>query len=288
MLISEAYDLYCDSEIINLNKSLKTLETYINCKKQIINYFGNIKIQLLTKTLCLKYFDHLRSYQKPDSVRLHICALRQVLRFLSLNYSKIVTLNPDLLKVPVRQKRIIKYLTREEFEQFLSLVSQSRKGYSNQLRLRNIAIIKLLFFSGIRVSELCILNRNSINNRKFTMIGKSKNPRLCFINQSTEQSINDYLNSRSDNNPALFLSNYKNRITPNNVRDFFFRICYNHNLEVITPHTLRHSCATYLLEKEVELCYIADILGHQSLTTTKMYLHYNNKKLQHIYDKSMI
>ena len=156
-------------------------------------------------------------------------------------------------------------------------------------RLRNIAILRLLAASGIRVSELVSLNRNSIRHRKFTVVGKSKNPRVVFIDEATEDAINNYLACRTDDNPALFISHQgaRSRLTTGGVRRIFEFVCTNSHFTDVTPHTIRHSFATTLLDRGVELCYISDLLGHQSLDTTRIYTHYTNTKLQHIYDSVM-
>ena len=130
------------------------------------------------------------------------------------------------------------------------------------------------------------LNRNSIRHRKFAVVGKSKDPRVVFINEETENAINVYLDSRTDDDPALFVSHQgsRSRLTTGGVRRVFEFVCANSDFNDVTPHTIRHSFATMLLDRGVELCYISDLLGHQSLDTTRIYTHYSNTKLQHIYD----
>ncbi len=286
MLISEAFDLHIKTNLIMSNKSPKTIEAYYHVKNIFSNYTNNIKIEELTLDFIYNFKADLSKNLKSDTVRGYILIIRQVLKTLKLlGYE---TVDYDLVKVPKREKRLIKVLTHQEVETFIKIVSRKSKGYKNINRTRNIAIVRVLASSGIRVSELCSLNIDSIKNRSFTVIGKSKEPRICFIDFETELSLKKYLSLRKDKNKALFLTNYNNRIRPDNVRRIFQFACNNSNFENITPHTLRHSLATYFLDKEVDITYIADLLGHQSLDTTKIYLHYNNKKLQHIYDKVMI
>ena len=286
MLISQAFDRYCRLELLASGKSAKTVESYQNAKKLLINFFGDLDVKNIKEEECLLFFEHLSGWQKLDTVRGNMICLRQVLR--SLSHLELELINTDSIKIPKRQKRSIKFLTKPDVEDFAKKVLLKSKGYSDIARKRNYAIVMLLFSSGIRVSELCGLNRDSIQNRVFTVIGKSKDPRICFINKKTEIAIMDYLNCRDDNHNALFLSLYGNRISPNNVRSIFFRICSQTNYSKVTPHTLRHSFATYLLDQNVHISYISDFLGHQSLDTTKMYTHVNLQKLQHVYDKSMI
>lgn len=148
--------------------------------------------------------------------------------------------------------------------------------------------MSLLYDSGIRISELCSLNRNSIKDRQFIVIGKSKNPRICFITEKTEQRIKDYLDLRDDNDRALFIANQTSkRITSDNVRKVFQNTCDRSDFINIHPHTIRHSFATRLLDKEVDIRYIAELMGHESLDTTKMYTYFSNPKLKKIYENAL-
>ena len=180
------------------------------------------------------------------------------------------------------------YLTESEIERFIEVVSAKYRGYSRINRLRNKAIVNLLYDSGVRVSELCLLNRNSIKERQFTVIGKSKNPRICFITRKTEEVIAEYLAERNDNEKALFIATQNGkRTTPDTIRKIFQNACKRSDFINVHPHTIRHSFATRLLEKEVDIRYIAELMGHESLDTTKMYTHFSNPKLKKIYEKAL-
>ena len=192
------------------------------------------------------------------------------------------------IKIPKREKRIVNYLTESEIERFIGAVSAKYRGYSRINRLRNTAIVNLLYDSGIRVSELCLLNRNSIKECQFTVIGKSKSPRICFITRKTEEAIAEYLAERSDNERALFIATQNGkRITSDTVRKIFQNACKRSDFINVHPHTIRHSFATRLLDKEVDIRYIAELMGHESLDTTKMYTHFSNPKLKKIYEKAI-
>ena len=139
--------------------------------------------------------------------------------------------------------------------------------------------------------EMSKLNKNSIKNRQMTIVGKSLEPRLCFINRDTELAIYEYLSARNDIEPALFISNQNGkRITESNIQRIFQRVCENSNgkFEKVHPHTLRHCFATSMLDRGVAIVYIQDFMGHQSLDTTKIYTHYSNNKLREVYEKANI
>lgn len=286
MLISEAFINYREIEVISRGLSPKTLESYIYAEKLVIEYFTDTDIKNITTIDVAKFYQYLCNYQKPDTARGNIICLRSVLK----RCIRKGWLNLDIedIKIPKREKRIITYLTEPEVNRFISVVGEQCRGYSNLNRLRNIAIVSLLYDSGIRISELCSLNRNSIKERQFIVIGKSKNPRICFITEKTERKIKDYLDLREDNERALFIANQTGkRITSDNIRKVFQHACKRSDFINVHPHTIRHSFATRLLEKEVDIRYIAELMGHESLDTTKMYTHFSNPKLKKIYEKAL-
>lgn len=286
MKISEAFAEYKEMEIIARGLSPKTLESYIYAEKLIIEYFSDTDIKNLTALDVARFYQHLCSYQRPDTARGNTICLRSVLK----RCVRKGWLNLDIedIKIPKREKRIITYLTESEVDSFISVVGEKCRGYSSLNRLRNVAIVSLLYDSGLGISELCSLNRNSIKNRQFTVIGKSKSPRICFITKDTEEHIAKYLSTRKDTERALFVSLQSGRrITPDNIRKVFKNACNRSEFINIHPHTIRHSFATRLLDKEVDIRYIAELMGHESLDTTKLYTHFSNPKLKKIYEKAL-
>ena len=230
----------------------------------------------------------LYSYQKPDTVRGYIVCLKWFFKYCQRKGRQLLFDTEDI-KIPKREKRILDIPTEDEVEEFISILAMKRRGYCNANRLRNVAIGRLIFSSGIRVSEVCSLNRNSIKNRQFTIVGKSRDSRICFIDSQTEKCIADYLKIRTDNNPALFISyQTEKRMTPGNVRNAFEAACARSDGQFvgIRPHALRHSFATKMLNRRVDLRYIGDLMGHADLNTTKVYTHYTNPQLRAIYDRA--
>ena len=285
MLISEAFENYKEVEIIARGLSPKTLESYIYAEKLVIEYFTDTDVKNITTIDVAKFYQYLCSHQKPDTARGNIICLRSVLkRCVRKGW---LNLDVEDIKIPKREKRIINYLTESEIERFIEVVSGKYRGYSRINRLRNMAIVNLFYDSGIRVSELCLLNRNSIKERQFIVIGKSKNPRICFITRKTE-AIKDYLEERNDSEKALFIATQNGkRITPDTIRKIFQNACNRSDFINIHPHTIRHSFATRMLDREVNIRYIAELMGHESLDTTKLYTHFSNPKLKKIYEKAL-
>lgn len=286
MKVSEAFEFYRKAEIVAGGLASKTAESYFYASKLAVGYFGNIEMKRIRAEDVRDYYEHLLGWQKPDTARGNIVCLRAVIKL--LRRKKEPVMDPEDIKVPKREKRLIHYLTEPEVRTFIEEVGRKQRGYSETNRLRNIAIAEVLFSSGIRVGELCRLNRNSIRNRQFVVVGKSKMPRPCFVNARAEQAIADYLATRRDTEPALFLSNQSGqRIAPGTVRRVFQHTCQRSTFDGVHPHTLRHSFATHMLSQGVDLRFIGEMMGHESLDTTKIYTHYTNPQLKQIYDQAM-
>jgi site-specific recombinase XerD len=149
-----------------------------------------------------------------------------------------------------------------------------------------MAIISMLYATGIRVSELCNLDRTDIKEQNsFTVVGKGGKARLCFFDDRTRCYLNAYLQLRSDDKEALFISTHNDlRITPGNIQEIFRRTWKRAGLSSpVHPHTLRHSFATNLLRNNANIRYVKDMLGHASLDTTMMYTHVVDEDLRRVY-----
>lgn len=130
-------------------------------------------------------------------MRKALTALRRLPQWCDIHgYS---VLNPGLIGLPKHEKRDIKFLTPTEVRDFIDVVKMPRLNLTEQARLRNVAICEVLFASGIRVSELVKLDRNSIKNKVFNVSGKSKYSRECYINDRAEKALDEYLATRVDN-----------------------------------------------------------------------------------------
>lgn len=274
------FNQFIFEEIISAGMSIKTEERYQTFFKIVgedLVDFSRIDDRAIRKIRV-----KLGQNRSPDTARGYVICLR---KFITWAQDRgLVSKNLAEIKIPKREKRLLEIPTPQEIDALRQEISKKKRGYAEINRLRNIAIVEVLISSGLRNSELCALNRTSIRDLQMTVVGKSKNPRICFIGSQAQQAINDYLRTRTDKNPALFISNQnEKRITPQNLQRIFKNITQDITSTRFTPHSLRHFFATYLLDKGVDLCYISDLMGHESLDTTKIYTHYSNKKLREIY-----
>lgn len=284
--ISEAFELYRRDFLHMKNRSSKTDESYSGAAKLLDKRFGDRDVCSLTFNDVRNWSEWLQGWQRQDTVKNNITCLRMVLKF--LRYRGYPVMNYEEIPVPKREKRQIKYLTKEEVDDFIFDTAKKQKGYSAKNRLRNVVIVKLLYATGIRNSELCALNRDTIRNGQFTVIGKSRDPHISFIDEDTEKALKEYLKTRTDSNSALFISHITGkRITSSILRDIFQSICARSTrFDDIHPHTLRHSYGTKMIHKGVDLRFIGDLMGHASLDTTRLYTHVENPQLKAIYEKA--
>jgi site-specific recombinase XerD len=290
MKLSEAFSEYRRIEIQGRGCSLKTDEGAKYAGIVAVRYFGDINVKKIKLAQISDYYLSLVSINKTgrgkpvtqNTARGYIMQLRSVLKY--CDKCGIKTVDCNKIIIPKREKKYANFIDLDQYNRLYNEANTPRRGYAKINRIRNALIIKVLFYTGLRISELFALNRDTIRNREFIVIGKSKNPRPCFITKDIEQDIKAYLAIRKDDNPALFISNKTGeRITPSNVRQVFRRITKALGMDNVTPHTLRHSFATRLIDDKVDIRYVADLLGHQSLDTTKQYTHIRNYQLREIY-----
>lgn len=273
MQISEAFDLYRDDYIRLKNQSRRTEEMHEGCKRLLMQYVGNKDIEMLMLADIRNWCEELRKKRTVNTIRVYIVRLRAVLSY--LNIRKIPCLDARLVPVPQREATVPTFLTEQEVTAMID------HAYS----LRNALVVSLIYSSGIRISELIRLNTGQIRDNSFTVIGKGNKPRICFIDERTNNLMEQYLASRNDHNPALIVSaENKDRMTPTNIQLLVRNTAKRAGIDKhVTPHTLRHSFATNFLRNNGNMRYLAELLGHSSLETTMMYAHVVNKDLQRQY-----
>lgn len=286
MKIHEAFAEFRRHEVLAMNYSPSTFESYLNAEKKAIAYFGDIPISAIDIDKVHEYYLGMLHTCCPDTARSYLSKLRVVLRYCRNHGEN--TIDPEQIKLPRREKKVARFLTLQEYSKFMNEIDRSHRGYKNVDRYRNTLVAEMLFVTGLRINELCALNRDSISNRQFVVVGKSKEPRVCFITEEVENKIKHYLSMRTDSNCALFVDHITGeRVKARNIQRVFRRVSRSSGISACTPHTMRHSFATYMVEEGVDIRFVAALLGHQSLQTTQKYTHIRDAKLQQIYESTM-
>lgn len=307
MDISDLISDFLESLEIEKGRSTKTTENYglylarfLDLITQDFPEGATIKPADLTPEILRKFrlrlnrFDDNQNHERLSALTqsYHLIALRGFLKYLAKRGVK--SLDPSLVDLPRAAKKQVTFLHFDEVSRLLSEIPTD-----TETGLRDRAIIELLFSGGLRVSELCNLNRDSINlaRREFMVRGKGKKDRPIFIDQTTAEHIEEYLNARTDTLPALFLNNSSNQNIPDTSGDFrrlsprsIERIIGKYTrlagiTKHVTPHTLRHSFATDLLMNGADIRSVQSLLGHANIATTQIYTHITDPHLKEVHEK---
>ncbi len=239
------------------------------------------------------------NFIKKTTQSYYLIALRALLNYFS--NQDIISLPAEKIKLPklTEKDKKIKFLKVEQIEKLLN-----SPDTSNVIGLRDRAILEVLFSTGMRVSELVSLNINQFNknnliNNKFsdqelTITGKGGSVRTVYFSNRSLSCLSAYLKTRKDMLPPLFI-NYSSlkkeednvkRLTPRSVERLVKKYNAMAGLPVnSTPHTLRHSYATDLLEQGADLRSVQELLGHKNIVTTQIYTHVTNPHLKDIHRK---
>lgn len=239
------------------------------------------------------YVEHLtKSNIKSNTLRRKIASLKVFYSY--LKYHNLVDENPfNQLRYQFRTEKIlpktIPYdILKSIFLHLEQKITYSKTKYQKQKAERNLLIISLLLSTGIRISELCHIHLKDINfsNRTLHIIGKGKKERILFLgDQTTFSLLKTYINKYCVRpNDYLFTGqNPLKALSEQSVRLILKKLVKKNNLSItITPHMFRHSFATMLLDKDVDIRYIQQILGHSSISVTQIYTHVSQSKQKEI------
>lgn len=229
---------------------------------------------------------------KKRTQNYYLIAVRSFLKFLIKKGHKVMA--PDQIELAKVPERSIDLITPDELGRIMS--GPEGKDLKS---LRDRAIFELLFSTGLRVSELCSLNKDlDISRGEFAIRGKGDKVRVVFISDSAKKTLQDYLDKRDDMDDAMFvqlagkggkdLLNKKEsiRLTSRSVeRIVRFYATKAGISKKVTPHVIRHSFATDLLSNGADLRSVQALLGHANITTTQVYTHVTDKHLKDIHKK---
>ncbi len=279
-------------------RSVKTAENYKLYLERFIEFTDDITVDKITSEVIRKYRLWLNRYKNDNEGELatitqgyHLIALRGFLGYLSKR--DIVSLSADKIELPKVARKQVTFLHFDEVTRMLDTIP-----LDNETGLRDRAIIELLFSSGLRVSELVNLNRDHVNTkrREFMVRGKGRKDRPVFIGEAAAGRVEDYLASRLDNLPPLFLSYSRNnlssmtgdyrRLTSRSIQRMVTKYARLAGItKHVSPHTMRHSFATDLLMNGADIRSVQSMLGHSNISTTQVYTHVTDEHLRDVYEK---
>ncbi|MEW5784891.1 MAG: site-specific tyrosine recombinase XerD [Bacillota bacterium] len=283
------------SHYLSVEKGLSqnTLESYRRDLKKFLSFLRKEKINMpaaVNRAAITRYLNALKQAgNAPSTISRNIASIRSFFNFLM--QEGLLEENPaHQLETPRLEKKLPRVLTTKEVDKLLC-----QPKTNDQSGLRDKAMLELLYASGIRVSELVSLNTADFNPEVgfLRCRGKGMKERIVPIGTMAINVVQEYLhNSRArllkkNEEKALFLNHHGRRLT----RQGFWKILKKYALKSkingeITPHTLRHSFATHLLENGADLRSVQEMLGHSDISTTQIYTQITRRKIREVYDKT--
>lgn len=286
---------------IERGRSIKTIENYDRYLSRFITFSKVSKTSDITETSVREFRLWLNRQQarvmkheaqnngtlKKNTQNYYLIALRAFLKF--LRKRNVETLQPEAIELAKVGERDLDLITPTE----LGRIMKAPNGNSVQ-SLRDKALLELLFSTGMRVSELVSLSRDvDLSRGEFSIRGKGEKVRVVFVSPSSRDAVNAYLEKRTDMDDALFIQfgkaskNAKDlRLTARSVERLVKAYAIKSGIsKKVTPHVIRHSFATDLLENGADLRSVQALLGHANITTTQVYTHVTDKHLKEVHSK---
>lgn len=294
-------------EYLEIEKGLgsKTQETYAYLLNNFFNWLKSNNLRDLKPHQITE--DHIWKYRfflsrhinkknkeplKKSTQNYYLIVLRIFMAFFADR--NIISLPAEKIKLAKQTKeKSVKFLTLEQIEKLLLA-----PNVKNNTGLRDRTILETLFSTGMRVSELVSLNKEQIKIKDTTkelelnITGKGNFPRTVYLSERNVKWLKKYLYERKDDKEKALFIRYKGpkdsprRLTPRSIENIVKKYSVKTGIPIFTvPHTLRHSFATDLLLKGVDLRTVQEFLGHRSIVTTQIYTHVVSQRLKEIHNK---
>ena len=267
--------------------------TVLNYEIDIEEFFDFLKKESIDKIKEVDYsvvrFYLMDLYNKKysrNTVSRKLSSLRSFFKY--LHKEQFVDINPFILvSSPKKEKRLPKFLYNEDLEKIFDIPDES-----TSIGQRDKVILELLYDTGIRIGELVNIKLNDINfsNKSIKILGKGNKERIVLFGAYLDDYLNKYLDDgrlellKEKESEYLILNAKGKNITTRGVRliieNIIKKACINTHA---TPHTLRHTFATHLLENGADLLTVKELLGHSSLSSTQVYTHVTNERLRNVY-----
>lgn len=283
-------DDYLNYILLEKRLSNNTYDSYTFDLECFKNYFNNKKIDNIKENDIVLYLEYLKEEKKLSSrsIERHLTTIRGFFKYLVkmeiIKYD--ITKNIDNLKIG---KHLPMTLSIDEVNKLMDI------PLDNPFNYRTKAMLEVMYGSGLRVSELVNLTLNDIDLYNDTILvhGKGSKERIVPLGDYAKEYLIKYLEvrnsliKRKNGNPdKLFLNNHGKPITRNGFNFLLNKLLKEKGIDKeITPHTLRHSFATHMLDNGADLRTIQELLGHSDIVTTRIYTHVSKKQIQSNYDK---
>ena len=273
-------------DVKNLSEnSLKSYRRDILKFRNFLKSNNIVKLNNVSEEICSSWIGSLYSMNiGARSIQRHLSSVKGFFKYLQKNH--LINQSPfELISGPKTEKKLPESLTPEQINRLLDFKP------SSLIEIRDLAIIELMYSSGLRVSETVNVDIKDFEENKdfLRVIGKGSKTRLVPLGRFAISAINNWLEERkkiTSDDGALFINKAGGRLTTRSVQLRLKKLAVKQGLPPINPHMLRHSFATHMLESSGDLRSIQELLGHSSLSTTQIYTNLDYQHLVKIYDKS--
>ena len=309
MIFHQAHTNFLEYLEVIKNKSQNTIIQYDRHLNKFYEYLeeknidsNSFKVEKITLDLAEWFRTYLYKVAKKSisikTANAYMISLRAFLKYCEKKWIK--SLSPTAIDLIKADPRMVEYLTKEELERLFEAPDKN-----SLIWLRDLAIMEMIYSTGLRISELTNLNIKNVDLKRleFWVRWKGKKVRVVYLTKKSSELIKDYLEKRSDNFDALFI---RHNIKTENLsitdevywekmrlsRFFITTMIKKYALKAfilknISAHTLRHSFATTLLSNWAWIRDVQEMLGHSSITTTQVYTHVTNPQLKNAHKKFM-
>ena len=284
-MLDDLINEFCTYLLIDKNYSKNTIDAYRN-DLEMFNRFENKNINNIDDSDIKNYLKYLKDNKHNErSIARNTSSLRSFYKFLIIN--KHVKTNPmeNITSIKL-SKKLPDILTIDEINKILDI--KITDNYS----VRNKAMLELIYAAGLRVSELINLKTYDIDTLENIVrtMGKGNKERIIPIGEYATNALNSYLSIRytflkKEINDYLFLNNHGKKMTRQGFFKIIKKLAQDNNIKKdISPHTLRHSFATHMINNGADLRTIQELLGHSDISTTQIYTHVSTEKLKNTFE----
>lgn len=268
---------FSEYTILNYQKDLESFAEYLNKNNLSLHNVNYSEIRLYINELYHQKYS-------ISTISRHISTLKSFYKYLTTE--KKLKNNPmALISCPKKEKKLPHYLKYQDLEKLFDSTSTTSYG------MRDVLILEMLYSTGIRISELVNVKIKDINfsERKIMVFGKGSKEREVFYGSRCAELIEKYIyDGRNkiikEETDYLLIGDTGRPITDDNVRKIIKDLVKKSGLNInVTPHTLRHTFATHMLDEGADLKTVSDLLGHENLSTTTIYTHVSNERLRKVY-----
>lgn len=259
------------NELNIMGYSQRTIDTYMIYLNMFYEYVKK-DLDKINDDDIINFLSYLKTEKKVGSATLNL-VLSAIKHFYIEFLKSNILIN---IKLPKKAKKIPIVLTPKEIKELISVIDNTR----------NKLIVEFMFSTGVRISECVNMKISNLNFDEFTgnvISGKGNKDRIIILSKKWVEDYKTYLENRKIKSEYLFCNNSGNALSVDTIQKFLKIYSSKSNIDKkISPHTLRHSFATNLLENDVNIRYIQQLLGHANLNTTQIYTKVNTNKLKTI------